>query len=129
MSMVRGWPGVGRGCAAEPQPRESTDQATGVAQAAWLQESMAMSVRRLLGAALALVVSLGAALAQERPIEFIKVAEVNRLLQQGAKVLFVDVRSRQEYLIRHIKGAISAPLSALDERERDIPRDGLVVLY
>jgi rhodanese-related sulfurtransferase len=63
------------------------------------------------------------------PIQFIKVAEVNQLAQQGAKVVFVDVRSRQEYLIRHIKGAVSVPLNAIDLRTQEIPRDGIVVLY
>ena len=47
----------------------------------------------------------------------------------GAKVVLVDVRSRQDYLIRHIKGALSVPLEHMDARGREIPRDGLAVLY
>lgn len=63
------------------------------------------------------------------PIEFIRVKEVVQLLGDGAKVVLVDVRSRQDYLINHIKGALSAPLEHMDARAREIPRDGLVVLY
>lgn len=63
------------------------------------------------------------------PIEFIRVKQLVQLLSDGAKVVIVDVRSRQDYLIRHIKGALSIPLDSLEARAREIPRDGLVVLY
>ena len=63
------------------------------------------------------------------PIEFIRVKEVAQLLSDGAKVVLVDVRSRQDYLIRHIKGALSVPLENMEARGREIPRDGLAVLY
>jgi hypothetical protein len=63
------------------------------------------------------------------PVEFIRVTQVVQLLSDGAKVVLVDVRSRQDYLIRHIKGALSVPLDSLEARSREIPRDGLVVLY
>src|SRR5262245_43557750 len=62
-------------------------------------------------------------------INLIGVQQVAQLLKDGAPVVFVDVRSRQEYLIRHIKGALSIPVDSIDARSRDIPRDGLVVLY
>jgi rhodanese-related sulfurtransferase len=83
----------------------------------------------VLTATMALLLGVGAALGQGIPIEFIKVAEVGRRVHQGTQVAFVDVRSRQEYLIQHIKGALSIPLSAIDVRAREIPRDGIVVLY
>ena len=63
------------------------------------------------------------------PIEFIRVKQVAQLISDGAKVMLIDVRSRQDYLIRHIKGALSVPLDSIDVRSREIPRDGLVVLY
>jgi rhodanese-related sulfurtransferase len=88
-----------------------------------------MIPKLVLSAMIAFLLGVGTTLGQEMPIQFIKVAEVGRLVNQGAKVMFVDVRSRQEYLIQHIKGAISVPLNAIDERSREIPRDGLVVLY
>ena len=63
------------------------------------------------------------------PIDFIRVKQVAQLLSDGAPVMIVDVRSRQEYLIRHIKGALSIPIDSIEVRSRDIPRDGIVVLY
>lgn len=69
------------------------------------------------------------AAAQDAPIRFIRVAEVHALLQRGATVHLIDVRSRQEYLARHIKGALSIPLNVLEERAAEVPRQGLVVLY
>jgi hypothetical protein len=63
------------------------------------------------------------------PIELIGVKQVAQLLSDGAPVALVDVRSRQEYLIRHIKGALSIPIDSIDVRSRDIPREGIVVLY
>jgi Rhodanese-like domain len=87
---------------------------------------------------LILLLGLGAGLSQAGqmptpgeniPIEFIRVKQVAQLLNDGAKVMLIDVRSRQDYLIRHIKGALSVPLESIDVRSREIPRDGLVVLY
>jgi len=86
-----------------------------------------MLANTLLGVALGLFLGMGTAQGQE--IMFIKVAEINRLLKQGVPVLLVDVRTYQEYLARHIKGAISVPLSAIDERYTEIPKQGLVALY
>ena len=67
--------------------------------------------------------------AQQPPIELIRVDQVNALLQKGTPAQLVDVRSRQEYLTRHIKGAISIPLDTIELRAGDISRQGLVVLY
>ena len=71
----------------------------------------------------------GHAQQQGPPIEFIKVDELNGLLRKGAPAKLVDVRSRQEYLTRHIKGAMSIPLDTIELRAGEIPRQGLVVLY
>ena len=85
-----------------------------------------------------LLLILGAGLAQaaqmplpggDIPIELIGVKQVAQLLSDGAPVALVDVRSRQEYLIRHIKGALSIPIDSIDVQSRDIPREGIVVLY
>lgn len=65
----------------------------------------------------------------EMPIDYIRVKQVAQLLSDGARVVFVDVRGRQDYLIRHIKGAESIPLDSIDARFSEIPRDGLVILY
>ena len=51
------------------------------------------------------------------------------MLRKGAPTKLIDVRSRQEYLTRHIKGAMSIPLDTIELRVGEIPRQGLVVLY
>jgi Rhodanese-like domain len=66
---------------------------------------------------------------EETPIAFISVAEVHRLIREGAEVRFVDVRSPMEYWARHIPGAVSMPVNTLPRRAAEIPRQGLVVLY
>ena len=95
-----------------------------------------MRVKRMVTVVVLLI--LGAGLAQaaqlplpggEIPIELIGVKQVAQLLSDRAAVALVDVRSRQEYLIRHIKGALSIPIDSLDARSREIPREGIVVLY
>ena len=63
------------------------------------------------------------------PIELIKVDKLNALIKKGAPAQLVDVRSRQEYLTRHIKGAISIPLDTIELRAGEVSRQGLVVLY
>jgi hypothetical protein len=68
-------------------------------------------------------------LGEDMPIELIRVKQVAQLLSDGAPVTLIDVRSRQEYLIRHIKGALSMPIDSIELRSRDIPRGGIVVLY
>jgi rhodanese-like protein len=63
------------------------------------------------------------------PIELIKVDQLNALLKKGVPAQLIDVRSRQEYLTRHIKGAISIPLDTIELRAGEVSRQGLVVLY
>src|SRR5215510_3282632 len=72
---------------------------------------------------------VGQAQQQELPIELIKVDQLNALLRKGAPAKVIDVRSRQEYLTRHIKGAMSIPLDTIELRAGEVPRQGLVVLY
>jgi rhodanese-related sulfurtransferase len=63
------------------------------------------------------------------PIALIKVSELTALLRKGTQVQIVDVRARQEYLSRHIKGAVSIPLDTIEARAGEVSRQGLVVLY
>ena len=67
--------------------------------------------------------------AQQPTFDLIKVAQLDYLLRKGTKIQLVDVRSRQEYLTRHIKNAVSIPLDTIESRAGEIPRQGLVVLY
>jgi rhodanese-related sulfurtransferase len=88
-----------------------------------------MRMKLVLGMTLALSLRVAGIQAQEVPITFVKVAAVQRLLSESKRVVLVDVRSHQEYLERHIKGAVSVPLPEIDQRFREIPQQGLVVLY
>jgi hypothetical protein len=101
-----------------------------------LEEERQMHLQWVGSVALALVLMAGLSLGGQAPmlgsdipIELMRVKQVAQLLSDGAQVVLVDVRSRQEYLIRHIKGALSIPIDSIDARTREIPRDGLVVLY
>jgi 3-mercaptopyruvate sulfurtransferase SseA len=82
----------------------------------------------LLGAALLAGASRETS-AQQTQFDLIKVAQLDFLLKKSAKVQIIDVRSRQEYLTRHIKGAVSIPLDTIELRTGEVPRQGLVVLY
>jgi rhodanese-like protein len=67
--------------------------------------------------------------AQQPPVDLIKVDQLNSLLRKGTPAQIIDVRSRQEYLTRHIKGAASIPLDTIELRAGEVSRQGLVVLY
>jgi rhodanese-related sulfurtransferase len=43
--------------------------------------------------------------------------------------IFVDVRSESEYASGHIKGAVLIPLSELEERFNELPKDKPIVVY
>jgi hypothetical protein len=95
-----------------------------------------MRLQWIAGVVLTLVLAAGLSLGGQTPIpggdipiELIRVKQVAQLLSDGARVVFIDVRSRQEYLIRHIKNALSIPVDRIDAQSREIPRDGLVILY
>jgi Rhodanese-like domain len=90
---------------------------------------IAPALLALLAAALLPGAARVGAAQQQPPIELIKVSQLNFLLKKGSPVQIVDVRSRQEYLTRHIKGAISIPLDTVELRAGELPRQGLVVLY
>ena len=48
-------------------------------------------------------------------------------LEQEGRVTLIDVRPYEEYAAGHVQGAISVPLSDLDQKLHEIPRDRLVV--
>lgn len=72
---------------------------------------------------------VGHAQSQPPPIELIKVDQLNAMLKKGSPAQIIDVRSRQEFLTRHIKGAVSIPLDTIELRVGEVSRQGLVVLY
>lgn len=59
----------------------------------------------------------------------IKAEYVRRLLEEGQKVVLIDVRTVDEYQKGHLPGARSFPLRELRSRFQEIPKTGLVVLY
>ncbi|MGH7313641.1 MAG: rhodanese-like domain-containing protein [Candidatus Rokuibacteriota bacterium] len=63
------------------------------------------------------------------PVAFITVDELKRLVDGGAAMTIIDVRTRPEYDELHIRGARSIPLRNLPERTREIPKAQLVVFY
>jgi rhodanese-related sulfurtransferase len=90
-------------------------------------------VRRALAgglAALALL-ALGAAPGgdPEVPERYISVDEVKALLDLRQRVVFVDVRTREQFDELHIAGARNIALRDLPRRLGDVPRQDFVVLY
>ncbi len=57
-------------------------------------------------------------------------ADVKKLVDSAAdKYVFVDLRSAEDFDKGHVKGAISAPLAALQDKAKTFPKDKTVVLY
>ena len=96
-----------------------------------------MSTRRTLGLPLlvTLFVALGAVgpaaagHAWSTPVLTIDPDSLRQLTRQGRAVLAIDVRPRELYEAGRLPGARSIPLTALTARQRELPADGLVVLY
>jgi len=87
-----------------------------------------MRLLLVLFVALALPVE-GARADDEEGVELIGVDEVRRLQATPRRLLLVDVRSAEEFQDTRIKGASNVPLTELERRYAEIPREGLVVLY
>ncbi len=54
--------------------------------------------------------------------------EVKELAAKG-KVLIVDVRDKASYDMEHAEGAISIPLSDLEKRLAELPKDKQIAAY
>lgn len=63
------------------------------------------------------------------PVAFIPGTSVLKLQRSGRALLIVDVRTPEEFEAMHIRGAVNIPLEELAWRYREIPPEGLVVLY
>jgi rhodanese-related sulfurtransferase len=89
-------------------------------------------MRAALGFAVAAGVLMGAAAPAappEYPVVFITVDELKAMVDGGAPVDIIDVRTRSEYEQLHITGARSIPLRDLPERLREISKTRTVVFY
>ncbi len=82
---------------------------------------------------IALVLSLGAPVSAtaggEEGVTFIDVDELRVLQSSPRRITIIDVRSAEEFRDSRIKSAVSVPLTELEHRFNEIPRQGLVVLY
>jgi len=89
--------------------------------------------RRFCSLVLAASLLVGAPLAAhadgEEGVAFIAADDVRRFQTSPRRMLIVDVRSAAEYQEARIAGAVNVPLTELERRYTEIPRDGLVVLY
>ncbi len=79
--------------------------------------------------ALAVLLPLIALADGEEGVEFIGVAELRSLQSTPRRLAIVDVRSAEEFQESHIAGAVSLPLTQLEARFAELPRQGLLVLY
>ena len=52
-----------------------------------------------------------------------------QMIENGENILIVDTRSREEYDLGHIQGAVSAPLAKIGTREWQPPPDKELILY
>jgi len=59
----------------------------------------------------------------------IKPQELKEKLDAGEDVIVVDARSRNSYESLRIPGALSIPLSEIEERHGELPQEGEIVLY
>lgn len=97
--------------------------------------ALAISVNPLRTAALVMIWAVlaagaaGAGHGSGGPVLFIPADDVKRLVEDGERVVFVDLSPEQEFRQGRLPGARSLPLVDLSRRYGDIPRAGRVVLY
>ena len=95
---------------------------------------MAPVARYLRMLAAAVIVAAAGAQAQaghdfEEPVDFVAQEKVKRLIDIGEDVVFVDMRSAEEFAKGHLPNAKSIPIDVLGHRWAEIPKSGRVVLY
>jgi rhodanese-related sulfurtransferase/DNA-binding transcriptional ArsR family regulator len=61
-------------------------------------------------------------------LEAVDVETLNRRVREG-EVTVLDVRPSDEYASGHIAGAVSLPITELEQRLRELPRDREIVAY
>jgi hypothetical protein len=93
------------------------------------------NTRLLLVSGIIMLMSVAAcAPAQDIPTDVSEVLRVDKeevlgKQESGASILIADTRSEDEYRTGHIKGAVSAPLRAIETGEWQPPAGQKVVLY
>lgn len=93
-------------------------------------------MRRLVGAVAlsALLSALGALPATAghdtgAPVLAVPAPYAKRLLDEGERLIFIDLRSADEFGRGRLPGARSLPLRELRQRYAEVPRTGRVMLY
>jgi rhodanese-related sulfurtransferase len=61
-------------------------------------------------------------------VDRIEAQEARRLVDKGEAVL-LDVRSRAAWDMGHVAGALHVPLSEIEARLSQLPKDKLIVAY
>ncbi len=65
----------------------------------------------------------------QEPVDFTAAEQVKRLLDIGENVIFIDLRAAEDFAKGHLPTARSIPIAVLDQRWKEIPTSGRVVLY
>ena len=89
------------------------------------------NLRTLLAAALVAAAGTGVQAGHdfEEPVDFVPQEKVKGLIDIGEDVVFIDMRSAEEFAKGHLPGAKSIPIDVLGHRWAEIPKSGRVVLY
>ncbi len=62
-------------------------------------------------------------------VRMISIDDLNALMKSGTDLLLVDARSREQYYMAHIPGAISMPLNEIQQYAGSIDRNRMIVTY
>lgn len=65
----------------------------------------------------------------EDTVDNLPAERVKQLLDAGEKILFIDLRTAQEFQKSRLPGARSIPVAELPKRHGEVPKAGRVVLY
>ena len=65
----------------------------------------------------------------EVPERYVSVDEAKGMIDAGKRVVFIDVRVREQFDELHIRGARNIPLRELPRRLAEVPRQDTVTLY
>ena len=65
----------------------------------------------------------------ETGVAFIAADEVRQLQLGARRIVFVDVRTAAEFQEGRIRGSVNVPLTEIERRFAEVPREPLVVLY
>jgi sulfur-carrier protein adenylyltransferase/sulfurtransferase len=62
-------------------------------------------------------------------VDVVTAEQVKFFLDNGEKLVLVDLRPAQEFKLKRLPGARSIPLAELKQRFNEVPRAGRIILY